>query len=119
MGNLDRLSLLSRVTESIEYDYSDSQVLFSINYKITEARSEVANETEQEEKNVDNFLVFLYIFVLYSFVLSPQYLKYETKELIADAQARLDQLEEDYKNLPSFKQEIEINKTTDKWLSSI
>ena len=38
MGNLDRLSLLSRVTESIEYDYSDSQVLFSINYKITEAK---------------------------------------------------------------------------------
>jgi hypothetical protein len=56
--------------------------------------------------------------VLYSFVLKPTIPKIqETKELIADAQARLDQLEEDYKNLPSFKQEIEINKTTDKWLS--
>lgn len=64
------------------------------------------------------FLALLYIFVLYNFVLKPNIPKIqETKELIADAQARLDQLEEDYKNLPSFKQEIEINKTTDKWLS--
>ncbi len=38
MGNLDRLSLLSRETESIEYDYSDSEVLYKINYTITEAK---------------------------------------------------------------------------------
>lgn len=74
--------------------------------------------TKKEKNLLIIFLVFLYIFVLYSFVLKPTIPKIqETKELIADAQARLDQLEEDYKNLPSFKQEIEINKTTDKWLS--
>ena len=73
--------------------------------------------TKKERNLLIVFLALLYIFVLYNFVLKPNIPKIQdTKALIANTQARLDQLEEDYNNLPSFKQEIEINETTDKWL---
>ena len=36
MGNLDRLKLMTRETERIEYETSDSNVLFNIDYKISE-----------------------------------------------------------------------------------
>lgn len=73
--------------------------------------------SKKEKTMLVVFLALLYIFVLYNYVLKPSIPKIQDmKAQISDAQARLDQLNEDYNNLPSYKQEIEINKVTDQRL---